>query len=119
MADHPLIGIWKLISLVRSDLEGNEITVDVTTGSLMYTPNGWMCEAFEFRTEGDGRGYVIYSGEYAIDGNTVIHKPLIHTNPEMIGLDLPRTFTIDGNRFTLFSPNPNGSATLVWERALG
>lgn len=121
MTDHPLIGIWKLVSMERADAEGNMSAATVVTGLLMYTPNGWMSEAFEIQLPGSelATTHMFYSGTYVIDGSTVVHQPRIHTNHEMVGQDLPRQFEIDGDRFTLIAGNPIGSARLVWERVLG
>lgn len=120
MSDHPLVGLWKLISLERTDAEGMVTESRVLAGLLMYTPNGWMTEAFELQLPGTelATTHMFYSGTYVIDETTVIHQPRIHTNPEMVGQDLPRFFEIEGDRFTLIAGNPNGSSRLVWERVL-
>jgi hypothetical protein len=104
----------------RVDAEDNMSAVTVITGLLMYTPNGWMSEAFEIQLPGSelAATHMFYSGTYLIDESTVTHQPRIHTNPEMVGQDLPRQFEIEGDRFTLIAGNPPGSARLVWERVL-
>ncbi len=120
MIDHPLVGIWKLLSMERIDAEGNVSQASVITGMLVYTPNGWMSEAFEIQLPGSELAgtHMFYCGTYIIEGSTVVHQPLIHTNHEMVGKDLPRQFEIEGDRFILTADNPNGSARLVWERVL-
>ena len=120
MADHPLVGVWKLVSMERIDSEGTAVEARVLTGLLMYTPNGWMSEALEYQLPGSklANTHVFYAGTYAVDGSTVVHQPKIHTNHDLVGMHLPRQFEVEGDRFTLTAPNPNGSARLVWERVL-
>jgi len=118
LAEHPLIGIWKLVSMERIDLAGNVTEMEVVTGLLMYTAEGWMSEALEYRTpDSDGSAtYVFYAGHYLLDGeNTVIHQPRVHTNHDLVWTDQPRQYEINGNRFTLTARNPNGAAYLVFE----
>lgn len=120
MAEHPLVGIWKLVSMERIDPSGNVAEMDVVTGSLMYTSEGWMAEALEYHAPGSAGApsYVFYSGLYQIDGDTVIHQPRIHTNHDLVWTDLPRQFEINGNRFTLIARSPTGTAYLVWENVM-
>lgn len=120
MADHPLVGIWKLVSMERIDAAGTALEAQVLTGLLMYTPNGWMSEALEYQLPGSelAATHVFYCGVYTIDGSTVVHQPRVHTNQSLVGVDLPRQFEVEGDRFILTAPNPNGSARLVWERVL-
>jgi hypothetical protein len=120
MSDHPLVGIWKLVSMERIDLAGNVTEMEVLTGLLTYTAEGWMTEALEYRAP-DSNGsatYMFYAGLYQIDGDTVIHQPRIHTNHELVWTEMPRQYEINGNRFTLTARNPNGAAYLVWEQIM-
>lgn len=117
MKNHGLVGLWRLQGMERFDLDGNSILVEIDTGLLLYAPNGWMSEALEFTVAGS-QTHVFYSGRYRIDGESVIHLPEIHLNPEMVGQELPRDYEIDGDRFTLIAGNPNGSARIYWERVL-
>lgn len=118
MTDHPLVGMWRLVSMTRIDAEGNQNEAEVLTGLLVYTPEGWMTEALDYILSGSelARTHVFYAGRYRVEGESVIHLPSIHTNPDLVGLELPRGFTVSGDRFTLTAPNPNGSAVLQWER---
>jgi hypothetical protein len=120
MADHPLVGMWKLVSMERIDNEGNVSEVEVLTGLLVYTPDGWMTEALEYQIPGSERArtHVFYGGTYEIDGDTVIHRPKIHSNHQLAFTELPRHYEIRGNRFTLTAHNPNGAAYLVWEQVM-
>lgn len=115
---HPLIGMWKLVSMQRVDTAGNVSEMDVKTGMLVYTQEGWMSEGLEYSAPGtpNETSYVFYTGLFEIDGETVTHLPRIHTNHQLEWTEQPRQFEINGNRFTLTARNPNGAAYLVWER---
>ena len=120
MTDHPLVGMWKLVSMQRMDTEGNVVEAEVLTGLLVYTSEGWMSEALEYQLPGSelASTHVFYCGTYEIDGDTVIHQPKVHSNHQLTFTELPRSYEISGNRFTLTAPNPNGTAHLVWERVM-
>jgi hypothetical protein len=109
---HPLVGMWKLASLERSAAEGEISRADDPIGFLIYTTEGWMSEAFEYRNLDGSTSHVLYCGAYEIDGDTVTHIPSVHVNENLVGARLDRGFAINGNRFTLTA----GAATLVWER---
>jgi hypothetical protein len=111
---HPLVGMWKLLSLERHGAQ--EVSrADDPIGFLIYTPDGWMSEAFEYRNADGSTSHVIYCGTYTTDGDRVVHHPSVHTNPELVGASLERTWSVDGNRFTLTA----GSAVLTWELVRG
>lgn len=118
MAQHPLVGMWRLVSMTRIDTEGRHSEAEVLTGLLVYTPEGWMTEALDYMMPGSdlARTHVSYAGEFRIEGQSVIHMPRIHTNPELVGMQLPRQFEVSSDRFILTAPNPTGSAVLRWER---
>ena len=120
MEFHPLIGIWKLVSMERIDTAGNVTEMHVKTGMLMYSQDGWMAEGLEYSATGEpgDTTYVFYSGLFEIDGETVTHMPRIHTNHQLVWTEQPRQFEISGNRFTLTARNPNGAAYLVWEKMM-
>jgi hypothetical protein len=117
MEQHELVGLWKLTAMRRVDAAGNTAEMDVRTGQLMYTPDGWMTEGLEYVAPGsDVTTSMFYSGRYEISGDAVTHLPAIHTNHQLAGTRQPRQFRIDGNRFTLIAGNPTGTAYLEWER---
>lgn len=112
---HPLVGMWKLVSFERAGEDGAVTRADSPTGFLIYTAEGWMSEAFEFRPLDDPAApvtHVLYCGTYETDGDVVTHIPSVHVNPDLVGARLDRGWSVEGNRFTLRA----GSATLVWER---
>lgn len=112
MAEHPLVGMWRLVSLERAGEDGTVFRAIEPNGHLIYTPEGWLSEAFQYRNDDGSTAHVIYSGRYEVQGDTVTHIPSQHLNPELIGQRLDRTFKVEGDRFTLTS----GPAVLVWER---
>lgn len=111
---HPLTGMWKLVSLERTGGDGQVSRADDPVGFLIYTPEGWLSEAFEYRNADGTTNHVLYCGAWEASGDTVTHIPSVHVNADLVGARLDRTFAIedDGTRFTLTA----GSARLVWER---
>lgn len=112
MATNPVVGMWKLVSLERTLDSGDVFRAGSPTGFLIYTPEGWLSEAFEYRNDDGSTSHIIYCGRYEVQGDTVTHIPSVHINPDLVGQRLDRTFSIEGDRFTLTS----GPAVLVWER---
>jgi hypothetical protein len=118
MSQHPLVGMWKLVSLERTAADGEVTHAEQPVGFLIYTSEGWFSEAFEHRHLGDGStSHVLYCGTWeSPDAATVIHQPHVHPNADLVGANLERGFAIDGNRFTLTAGTGGGKAELVWER---
>lgn len=112
MANTSVVGIWSLKSLERTLENGAVFSASEPNGHLIYTPEGWLSEAFQYRTDDGSAAHVIYCGRYEVDGDTVTHIPSQHLNPDMVGQRLDRTWSIEGDRFTLVS----GPAVLIWER---
>jgi hypothetical protein len=112
MATDSVVGMWTLVSLERTSDTGTVFRAAEPNGHLIYTPEGWLSEAFQYRNDDGSVSHVIYCGRYEVDGSTVTHIPAGHLNPDLIGQRLDRTWSIDGDRFTLTA----GAAVLVWER---
>jgi hypothetical protein len=116
MPTNAVQGMWKLLSLERTSAD-NEVTQAIDpVGFLIYSAEGWLSEAFEYRNADGSTSHVIYCGTYEVDGDTVTHIPSVHTNAELVGARLDRTFAIEGERFTLTALSGGGKAVLVWER---
>jgi hypothetical protein len=109
--------MWRLVGLERS-ADGVVTQAEAAIGYLIYTPEGWFAEAFEYRNPDDGgTNHVLYCGTYETrEPDIVIHQPRIHPNAALVGANLERSFTVEGNRFTLTAPTPNGHARLTLER---
>lgn len=118
MSVHPLVGMWKLISLERTGADGAVAKATEPTGFLIYTAEGWFSEAFEHQNAADGStNHVLYCGNWTSpDGSTVVHHPLVHPNADLVGASLERGFVVAGDRFTLTAGSAGGKADLVWER---
>jgi len=120
MPGHPLVGIWKLVSLERTAADGEVTRAEQPVGYLIYTSEGWFSEAFEYRIPADGTtAHVLYCGTWeAVDAATIFHQPHVHPNAGLVGANLERGFAVDsdGARFTLTSATGGGKAELVWER---
>ena len=65
--------------------------------------------------------YQSYCGKYEIQGERVIHHVEVSLFPNLLGVDLKRTFIFDGNRLVL-SPRPSlvdgveQASHFIWER---
>ncbi len=114
MANHPLVGMWKL---VRIDWDPEPEGIDAEpapTGALVYTDGGWMSESLLLPGAGGPPRTVIYCGTYEIEGDRVIHQPLFHLNESQVGQRLPRGIEIadDGQSFVLIAT----IGRIHWER---
>ena len=118
MSHHPLVGMWKLVSLERTAADGEVTRVEQPVGYLLYTSEGWFSEAFQYHNPADGStAHVLYCGTWeAVDANTIVHQPHVHPNADLVGANLERGFKIDGNSFTLTAGTGGGKAELVLER---
>jgi Lipocalin-like domain len=146
--NNPLIGIWKLISATAMHSDGtidSEIYGVNPTGYITYTADGHMMVMFSKSDRPPFSQAVpspfseamntvpmaelaqaftsfnAYAGTYTFSSNTVHHHLTIASIPNRVGTTLVRTFTINGDRITLRTPETinQGAAIvfeLVWER---
>ncbi len=114
-----LVGMWKLVSLERIGAGDDTSRVDDPIGFLIYTPEGWMSEAFEYRSEDGTPFHTLYCGTYDVRGDVVIHRPSVHSNEELVGASLERSFAVEESRFTMTAHSGGGKAVLVWELVRG
>ena len=137
-----VVGSWRLISYETVTADGVKSlplgpNID---GLAIYLPNGRVSIQFMRRdrpkfASGDAwrgtleeerealRGFFGYAGRYTLDAarSTVTHHIEISAAPNYVGTDLVRTFSLDGNRLTLRTPQrqlagQTSSSTLVWQR---
>ena len=115
---HPLIGMWKLVSLERESASGSgEIEVAAEpNGFILYTADGWFAEAFSYKHPDGSPASVAYCGHYEIEGETLFHIPSTHANPDLVGTRMARGYGVEGNQYTLTAGSGAGSVRLVWER---
>ena len=139
-ADNPLLGTWKLKSLVR----------EVFATGERYHPMGEHPEGY-LSYSADGRMYGIlvsdnrikpndvaptdeervklhrtltsYAGTYTLDNEKVVHHVDISWNQAWTGTDQVRFYKLDGNTLTITSAaarspqdGREGRAILVWEK---
>lgn len=69
------------------------------------------------------RNYFAYAGKYTLDSarSMVTHHVEISSVPNYVGIDLPRSVTLEGDRLTLRTPprtlaGQTSTSTLVWQR---
>ncbi|PSB50749.1 lipocalin-like domain-containing protein [Chamaesiphon polymorphus] len=146
--NHPLVGIWKLLSAIGIDPDGT-IDPDVyganPIGYITYTETGKMMvmfsrsdrpplsravkspfdrEIYSIPIEECGQAFLsfnAYAGRYQINGDTITHFVEISSIPNRVGTQLVRTFTLNGNHFTLTTPSTPIDGVLkvfklMWER---
>ena len=137
-----VVGSWRLVSYDTQTTDGVKsfpLGQDLA-GLAIYQPNGRVSIQFMRRDRprfqsGDAwrgtleeeraafEGFFGYAGRYTIDAarSVVTHHIEIASAPNYVGIDLPRTFTLEGNRLTLRTPQrqlagQTSASTLVWER---
>ena len=142
VADHPLVGGWRLRSWVSIADDGSETLPMGKTpnGLVVYTADGTMIGIMgpsdrpHFATDDVTGGtieeqarafatFLAYGGSYEVDGDTVTHRVETSLFPNWIGTTQRRRWQLDarGRRLTLTSPPLMlGGATrvqrLTWER---
>jgi hypothetical protein len=114
-----LVGTWTFqsFSLVGRDGAVTKPWGDDHDGQIVYSPDGFM--SVLIRRPG---GVLAYCGPYAIEGDAVVHRIEIATDPKLVGTAQRRFVKLDGRRVTLTSEEslvggPGTQANLVWERA--
>jgi hypothetical protein len=114
MANHQLVGMWKLVRIDLDDPPAGGESGGQPTGALVYTADGWMSESLLLPSADGPPRTVIYCGTYEIDGDRVIHQPLFHLDESQVGQNLPRGIDIanDGQTFVLIA----GAGRLHFER---
>ena len=138
----PVIGSWRLISYetVTSDGVKSLPLGPNIDGLAIYLPNGLVSIQFMRRdrpkfASGDAwrgtleeertafEGFFGYAGRYTIDAarSTVTHHIEVSAAPNYVGTAVVRTFSVDGNRLTLRTPQrqlagQTSASTLIWER---
>jgi hypothetical protein len=112
-----IVGIWKLVSYeVEVQATGEKIPVmgQNPTGYVIFTPEGRVA----FVLTGEGRKaakttedraellntLVAYTGMYRVEGDKWITKVEVAWNPEWVGTEQTRSFTVDGDRLQVVTP---------------
>jgi hypothetical protein len=137
-----VVGTWKLVSYDTQTPDGSKSFPlgEEVAGMAIYLPNGRVSIQFMKRDRplfksGDAwrgtldeeraafEGFFGYAGRYTIDAarSVVTHHLEIASAPNYVGTDLVRTFSMQGNRLTLRTPQrqlagQTSASTLIWER---
>ena len=138
-----LIGSWDLVSFetlvdgeVTSHPLGREATgriiygLDQTVTALLSRgdrlwPSGGEFVAVDPEVRAEAAlGFVAYSGTFRVDGERAIHSVTISLYPELIGTDLIRTITFEGDLLILdteplFTPSGRDRRQRLTWRPLG
>ena len=129
--NNPLIGIWKLISVIAIQSDGminSEVYGTHPVGYITYTLDGHIMVMFSrsdrsllsqevqsplspemqsLPTEELAQAFTTfnaYAGTYTLNGNTVTHQIEIASIPNRVGTMLVRTLTLSESRLTLKTP---------------
>ncbi len=140
-----LIGAWRLVSSVETDIKTGAVDRplgDKPEGLILYTPDGYMSAQLSAANRpnfesGDlykgkpeeyvaaGLSYLAYSGPYYVDeANRIVeHEMFVSLFPNWKGQRQARIVKLDENELHLSPNRPlmfNGSlrmATIIWRRA--
>jgi hypothetical protein len=112
-----IVGIWKLVSYqveVQATGEIGPVMGQNPTGYVNFSPEGrvWFVLTGEGRkaakTDQDRAGLlstlVAYTGKYRVEGDKWITKVDVAWNPEWVGTEQTRSFTVDGDRLQVVTP---------------
>ncbi len=134
--DHPLVGIWRLVSwkVVRADGQAHDVFGSKPKGYLIIAPEGRMMALMtaEHRTGGADdaeraalhRSMLSYSGRYRVDGDDFVTTVDVSWNEEWNGTEQRRHYRLEGDRLyvetvpapSIVFPGTIDYRTLVWER---
>ncbi len=112
-----IIGIWKLATYeveIQSTGHKGPVMGQNPTGYVIFTPEGRVM----FVLTGEGRKaaktiedraellntLVAYTGMYRVEGDKWITKVDVAWNPEWVGTEQTRSFTVDGERLQVVTP---------------
>ena len=139
-AENPILGTWKLQSLVYEATATGERSSpfgDHPDGYLSYSADGRMCAigvvadrpkprdlvpTDEEKVELQGSMFA-YAGTYTADGEKVVHHVDVSWNQSWTGTDLVRFYKLNGNTLTITTApaqsaidGEEGKFILVWKK---
>lgn len=128
MADHRIIGTWRLRSTLGIDDYGNALPPPygpVPGGVVCFEPGGRMyCVLCDGRTDlppGEARQFMSYAGNFTFDGTTLSTRVDASSDPGRIGGEQVRTVRFEGHHLVLAPPRRLYAGVmqrqeLLWER---
>ncbi len=141
MPEHPLVGIWILVSYIVLNKEGVKVAEPFgphPQGMLIYTKDGMMSGHLMSASRSPSRSnvplrasseekiaafdtYLGYCGTYEHQGDRVIHHVTTSLFPNWVGTDQVRVLQLDGNLLTLTVPPVMGkgktrTVQITWRR---
>ena len=128
MADHRIIGTWRLKSTLGIDDTGNALPPPygpIPGGVVCFEPSGRMyCVLCDGRTDlspGEARQFVSYAGNFTYDGATLSTRVDASSDPGRIGGDQVRTVRFEDHHMVLAPPRRLYAGVmqrqeLLWER---
>lgn len=112
-----IVGLWKLVSYeveIQATGQKEPVMGKNPTGSALFAPEGRVF----FVLTGEGRkpaktvqdradllgSLVAYTGTYRVEDNKWMTKVDVAWNPEWVGTEQTRSFTLDGKRLQVLTP---------------
>ena len=118
-----LVGAWTLREAVvigddgaRSHPYGAQ-----PSGTLLYTPDGWMSATISSVGDEPTPGATYYAGLVDVDGTVVTHTVVVGADPFGPGTVQPRQAEFSADRLVLTTPPGQvvrASIRLTWQRAV-
>jgi len=121
-----LAGAWKLLALEQPGADGKVKRIECC-GMFVFTADGHLSVQVMEPEAGSGAaastqysqgGYEASYGSYAVDAKT--HTFSFHVEGalvrSLIGKDLPRRYSFDGNRLIVQSTQPDEHWRVIWVR---
>ena len=125
MADHPIVGAWRLVSFVFTD-EAGQVSYplgDSPGGGVIFTADGHMSLSFMAADRAPfaaddilggtpeelaaaARSFVAFGGPYTIADGAVLIDVKHSLHPNWAGHVHKRLFEVAGDRLTLRTPDP-------------
>jgi hypothetical protein len=123
-----LVGAWRLLALEQPGIDGKVNRIDCC-GMFVFTRDGHLSvQVMERETKGQNRaaeperysegGYEASYGSYVVDEKS--HTFAFHVDGALVrtlvGKDLPRRYSLEGDRLVVESTRPDEHWRVVWVR---
>lgn len=112
-----VVGIWKLVAYdieIQATGQKEPVFGQRPTGYAAFTPEGRVFFVLTAEGRKPGRSVqeradllsslVAYTGLYRLEGDKWITKVEVAWNPEWVGTEQARSFTVDANRLQVLTP---------------
>ena len=114
------VGAWEYVMSETLQDDGTWVQVEAPPdriGLIVYTSTGHMTVHLMRRDRGTSGGYTAYFGPFEVHAQDgyVIHHRTGHLDPDNVGVDAKRFFSLAGDTLTL-TVAPENRNRLTWRR---